>query len=100
MLTKLLSITPIQTALLVKFGWEVWFEVHSKAEYEVILLSRIPGGISEYCQDVTVAGEDYFWIVRADEYSEREIAERLREEDRNIQHYVNWINDRIGIEND
>jgi hypothetical protein len=94
---NILSITPIQTALLIQYGWDVWFEVHSEEEYNVITSSRIPGRISEYCQDVTVAGEDYFWVVRADEDCEWEIMRKLKEADERIQHYVKWINARIGI---
>jgi hypothetical protein len=96
MTVNILSITPIQTALLIQYGWDVWFEVYSEEEYNVIASSRIPGRISGYCQ-VNVAGEDYFWVVRADEDSEREIARKLKEVDERIRHYVKWINARIGI---
>lgn len=88
----LISVTPIQTALLVKFGWEVKLN----ADYYVIQQSRIPGRIGDYCEDVVVYGEDYFWIVRKDEYSERDIEKRLKEEERNLQWYVDWIKDKMG----
>jgi GTP cyclohydrolase FolE2 len=90
-LIHLISITPIQTALLVKFGWEVKLN----ADYKIIQQSRIPGTITDYCEDVVVYGEDYFWITRADEYSERDIERRLKEEEENLQWYVDWIGDKM-----